>query len=113
MGTDIYATGDGEYAALLVDFQGEELSINTMKLESGWNQTKDGKWRYCDDNGKVLSKWQYIDGEWYWFDKSIIQTGWQYLGGNWYYLNSSGQMLAGRNIIDGVLYIFASSGIML
>ena len=110
--TDIYATGDDEYAALLIDFQGEELSINTVKLKLGWNQTKDGKWRYCDDNGKALSKWQYIDGEWYWFDKSIMQTGWQYLG-NWYYLNSSGQMLMGRNIIDGVPYIFASSGIML
>ena len=110
--TEIYATGDGEYAALLVDFQGEELSVKNVKLKSGWNQTKDGEWRYCDDNGKALSKWQYIDGEWYWFDKSIMQTGWQYLG-KWFYFDESGRMKTGWQYLGRNWYFLNKSGDML
>ena len=34
-----------------------------------------------------VNEWDYINSNWYYFDKNgIMQTGWFLYNGNWYYL---------------------------
>lgn len=78
------------------------LSLCSVPASAGtWDkQYKDRKygqkfdWYYKDDYGHYVNGWQYIDGEWYWFDMGnvLFQGGWFNEGTGWYYANADGSM---------------------
>lgn len=41
-----------------------------------------------------------------------MKIGWLKLENEWYYLNSSGEMLIGTHTIDGKIYTFNQSGVL-
>ena len=77
-------------------------------------------WRYFGSNGRAYTNgWKEIDGTWYHFTDSIMDTGWQEIDSRTYYLGSSGamrtgwQQLADRNDDWGEYwYYFSSNGRM-
>ena len=74
---------------------------------------KDGKWYYYE-NGKMVTGWKLVDGEWYYLGSDgVMVTGWIELGGIWYYLSDSGAMVKGWQTISGKTYYFNDSGHML
>ncbi|MFR1832433.1 MAG: N-acetylmuramoyl-L-alanine amidase family protein [Lachnospiraceae bacterium] len=75
----------------------------------GWN--KDGDtWRfYYPDGSLCSSRWEYIEGQWYYFNgDGVMQTGWLKQGEDYYYLYPNGQMAVGWASIDGKWYYFAT-----
>ncbi len=74
-----------------------------------------GRWWYSNaDRTYTISNWQYIDGNWFYFDaQGYMVTGWQYINGNWYYFDSNGYMQTGWILYNGVWYYCDSSGAML
>lgn len=103
--------------------------------QTGW-QSINGKWYYLETSGSMSTGWKYVRGRWYYFDKTNgdmktgwykdgstwyyldptngdMKTGWIKVGENWYYLNSSGAMVTGSQTIDGKVYNFSSSGVLI
>ncbi|CAM2898716.1 N-acetylmuramoyl-L-alanine amidase family protein [Slackia exigua] len=90
---------------------------------TGW-QKPYVNWYRFDDDGKMLTGWQKIehDGSMRWFyfmpgdEGGRMLTGWQkivYDGKErTFYFDKSGAMLTGTQVIDGVTYTFASSGVL-
>ncbi|MDD6789258.1 MAG: GH25 family lysozyme [Lachnospira sp.] len=78
----------------------------------GWVNV-DG-WRYKKTDGTFCTGWQYIDGNWYWFDDSgCRQTGWLKQETEVYYLKNDGRMAVGwHQLSDGGWYFFYGSGVM-
>ena len=65
--------------------------------------------------GKIVTGWQMIEGEWYYFDNEglMISSQWVSNGDNWFYMNYDGKMVADKaREIDGVVYMFDESGVM-
>lgn len=62
----------------------------------------DGNWYWFDSNGYMVTGWKYIDYKWYYFnDNGSMKTGWlKDKNGKWYYLNNDGSM-ALNTYIDG------------
>ena len=62
----------------------------------GWTEIYDGGWAYTDQNGEVLTGWQQIGGNWYYFD-----DGWTYnktdykADANWSQNSWKGEMVTG------------------
>jgi|GEM_PF-6812536 len=84
----------------------------------GWNRVN-GAWYFCDTNtGVMLTGWfQDTDKNWYYLyngsDKALIGamlTGWQYIDNNWYYFNTSGAMES-DTVVDG--YTLDSKGALI
>lgn len=73
----------------------------------GWFQ-EDGGWRYRYPDGSLCrAKWEYIEGQWYYFNMDgLMLTGWQKIDGRDYYLHQNGQMAVGWTRIDGKWYYF-------
>lgn len=67
-----------------------------------------GKWWYRHTDGSyTVNAWEYINGNWYYFDSlGWMQTGWLLLGVNWYYLGdvNDGAMKSGWQYINGYWY---------
>lgn len=70
------------------------------------------EWYLLDSNGNMLSGWQYVDGNWFYFNQQHdgyfgkMLTGWQNINGSWYYLNPAhdgtfGAMYVNRTTPDG------------
>ena len=90
---------------------------------TGW-QKPYVNWYRFDDDGKMLTEWQKIEHggsmRWFYFmpgdGGGRMLTGWQkivYDGKErTFYFDKSGAMLTGAQIIDGVTYTFASSGVL-
>ena len=90
---------------------------------TGW-QKPYVNWYRFDDDGKMLTGWQKIEHggsmRWFYFmpgdGGGRMLTGWQkivYDGKErTFYFDKSGAMLTGAQIIDGVTYTFASSGVL-
>lgn len=139
-----------------VPYQGEEKEGWVKNSKGWWYRYKDGSWPadckvelpwskgksiFCfNKNGYMVTGWQYIDGKWYYFDKTNgdMKTGWVYdNNGCWYFLDlKSGAMwtgwvdwkgkrcylepVSGRNqghcyvsttaVIDGKTYVFDKDG---
>lgn len=77
----------------------------------GW--TKDGdSWSYRYPDGSLCrGKWEYIEGQWYYFGvEGTMQTGWQLIGNRYFYLNPNGQMAVGWTKINDKWYYFYTSG---
>ena len=71
-----------------------------------------GKLYYLDDNGKMLTGWQKIDGKWHYFKKGAMSFGWQKISGKWYYFLPSTGVMANNctKEIDGKTYAFRKNG---
>lgn len=91
---------------------GGDVDTNTDSNYDKW-VNKDGKWYYYE-NGKMVTGWKLVDGEWYYLGSNgVMVTGWIELGGIWYYLSDSGAMVKGWQTISGKTYYFNDSGHML
>ena len=63
--------------------------------------------RQHQDGSYTTNDWEYINGQWYYFDQSgWMVTGWLKLGNTWYYLTGSGAMAANTRI--GSYYVNGS-----
>lgn len=75
---------------------GTGSSISTSSSSSkktGWVKNSAGKWQYYLSDGSLkTSGWLKVNGKWYFFKDSIMQTGWVISGGKYYYLYSDGSM---------------------
>ena len=63
-----------------------------------------GEWRYAGSDGKLLVRWQFINGNWYYFDNlGRMLTGTQYSPeyDEWFYFDYSGAMQKNTNAPDG------------
>ena len=57
-----------------------------------------------------MSKWEYIQGEWYMFDENgYMRTGWYLDGDKYYYFDENGVMLHDTDV-EG--YHLGSDGVM-
>ena len=58
-----------------------------------------GNWFYFDDNGYMYAdQWlHHTDGNWYWFNKDgyMANSGWKKINSKWYYFNADGAMQTG------------------
>ena len=62
----------------------------------GWTEIYDGGWAYADQNGEVLTGWQQIDGNWYYFDDGWIFNKTEYKAdANWSQSSWKGEMVTG------------------
>lgn len=75
---DYYVNADGAWVP------GKEKPVDK------WINTS-GRWWYRHADGSYTkSNWEYIDGQWYYFDKDGWMTiGYQAVSGEWYYLQKS------------------------
>ena len=63
---------------LLADYTKDGVKTYAMSKDGtlstgGWTEMGENYWAYTDQNGEVLTGWQQIDGNWYYFDE-----GWTY-----------------------------------
>lgn len=81
---------------------------------SGWSSDSSGQTRYLDYYGHPLVDWQYIDGNWYYFDpqaEGVMATGWLTLDSGRYYLDETGARGTGwLTLTDGIYYASPSNG---
>ena len=79
-----------------------------------WVKNNTGWWCCHFDGTYPANSWEYIKGNWYWFNSNgYMVTGWTYINDCWYYLNSSGAMVTGWIYYNGYWYFMNSSGQML
>lgn len=97
------------------DGKGQQKKDGTVvrgtKETVGWsNENKVWYYRYPDGN-LCRSKWENIEGHWYYFNaEGIMLTGWQNINEGDYYLHSNGQMAVGWTKADGKWYYFRTEG---
>ncbi len=89
----------------------EERPIVYAAASSGgkWIKESNGRWWYKHADGSYTKyNWEYIDGNWYFFDENgWMWTDWLLWKGEWYYLSpSNGKMVTRWNKIDGFWYYF-------
>lgn len=106
-------------ALLLAGGMALGFSVSAFAAEKGWDWHQDEKgWWYgsagpAGSSAYSKSEWEWIDGEWYFFDESgYRKTGWVDWNGASYYLNpENGAMLHdGQFTVDGISFTFDSSG---
>ncbi|MBR1384749.1 MAG: cell wall-binding protein, partial [Ruminococcus sp.] len=70
---------------------------------------------YFDDEGRMATDWQVIDGRKYLFsDTGVLHKGWTEYGGKYYYADpETGACAQGFTVIDGNTYYFDDNGEML
>lgn len=96
------------------DGKGQQNKDSTVvrgtKEPVGW--VKDGSsWSYRYPDGSLCrGKWEYIEGQWYYFNvDGIMQTGWQSIDNKWFYLYPNGQMAVGWADVNGKWYYLLTS----
>ena len=86
--------------------------------QTGWKLINNS-WEYLDENGNPVNDWQYIGGEWYFFNKNIMvaNTVWNVPAKNGfaeglYYFDESGHYLTNswRKVSMNTTYYFDSDG---
>lgn len=89
------------------------IKVPANAYNKGWNVYSDGlptTWFYIFDDGSMAYGWQFIDGEWYYFeqkgDYGVTLVGGAYISrfGNWKHFWDSGFY------IDNRLYYFDEGG---
>lgn len=67
-----------------------------------WGEYQEG-WRFTYKDGTAaVSRWERINGKWYYFnDQGIAVTGWNQIGGAWYFMYDDCSMAAGTTTPDG------------
>lgn len=93
------------------DGKGQQKKDSSLKRGTqetvGW--IKDGEsWSYRYPDGDLCrGKWEYIEGQWYYFNvEGIMQTGWQNIANQYFYLYPNGQMATGWTKVGGKWYYF-------
>ena len=83
-------------------------AAGTITAYGGWNQDGTGYWYQNRDGSYPSSGVVGIEGKEYLFnDAGYMMTGWQQLGGNWYYFDTaSGAKALGWVCVDGTNYYF-------
>ena len=94
---------------------GKDVTITAnFDTQDGWVEADGNKYYYVD--GEKVTDWKFIEGEWYFFNKSgIMQTGWLHVSGpasDTFYLKEDGKMARGWCVIEGKWYYFNQSGVM-
>lgn len=86
--------------------------------KNGWEYIN-GQFYYFDAYGWMVTGWQKVGNYWYYLgtgDSGYMRTGWQVVGNYWYYFgaDTSGYMRTGWQFIDSCWYYFggADSGYM-
>lgn len=101
-------------------------------IQAGWEEQEDKRWKYVDGKGNyvcsnwvdyngnryymdstgyMVTKWNVIKKDWYYFETNIdkdghehggqLALGWREINGLWYYLNpNSGKMMTGFQTIN-------------
>lgn len=111
-------------------------TTSTVKPKTGWYENEDGSWVYYENEnltkgwfiqgnkkyyfstaGIMVTGWNKIDDNWYYFTETtaglgVMKTGWVKDNNKWYYTNSEGHMLTGWQQIDGDWYYLSNSGAM-
>ena len=90
---------------------GKVYYIKDGKKVTGW-QKINGDWYYFSKEDGMKTGW-LKDGSWYYLDETgVMRTGWKQVDGNWYYLNDLGAMQTGWKLINGSWYHLDSLGKM-
>ena len=85
-----------------------------VKYTTGWIQSGSRWWYRHQDGSYTRNDWEYINGQWYFFDQSgWMVTGWLKRPSGWYYLTGSGAMATGWINLGGTWYYLNGSGTML
>lgn len=97
-----------------MDEEETDLPALQASVAGEWVQESNGLWWYKHADGSyTISDWEYIEGDWFYFDHyGWMKTGWMQLGGKWYYLKNWGAMATGWLQIEDNYYYFYESGIM-
>lgn len=97
-----------------IPYQGEEKEGWVKNTVGWWYRYKDGTWPanrfadlrwsqgistfYFNERGYMVTGWQKIEGEWYFFDEKsgAMRKGWIFWSGSWFYLDpTDGHMHTG------------------
>lgn len=98
--------------SLQTGYSGQTVVTSTTRTTGKWFKNSYGWWFKRPDGSYPVSKWEKINGCWYYFDqRGYCVTGWKKLG-QWYYFNADGIMQTGWEKINGSWYYFNSSGAM-
>lgn len=99
--TDRYVSdGKGQQNQNSTVKQGTRQPVGWVKNGSSWS------YRY-PDGSLSRGKWEYIDGQWYYFNMDgVMLMGWQSINNKWYYLYPNGQMAVGWAQVDGNWHYF-------
>ncbi|WP_244833369.1 cell wall-binding protein [Clostridium sp. BJN0001] len=103
---------NGDYSYSLGVKQYREISKNAYAL--GWNRNGTGWW-YCYDYDNYkwyASCWQFIEGEWYYFDENgyALCSQWFLWKNEWYYLDENCKAVhSAWKQINGKWYYFYDS----
>lgn len=91
----------GKYGRVIGDISGFRVEYEPIPSSGGngtyihpniqkgtWERTDAGHWKYRQPSGAYsASRWELVDGLWYWFDgEGRMLTGWQLIDRQWYYL---------------------------
>ncbi|MBO5159491.1 MAG: leucine-rich repeat protein [Lachnospiraceae bacterium] len=101
----------------------ECYATNTaIEIKTGWLELENGQISYANNRGVILTGWQTIDKQRYYFDgNGVLQTDWFKVGNYWYYGEEKaaegqeqaipvGAVAKGIKVIDGETYCFHTSG---
>ena len=93
------------------------LTSQVQPAFAAWYQDAAG-WHYEQDGIPIKSNWlEDATGRYYLDEDGRMLTGWQYLQEHWYFLNpvsdrTQGRSLTGWQWIDGYCYFFDDNGVM-
>lgn len=87
----------------------EEYSIDFGKSKSTYIELTDGTNRAKTYRS---SKWEKVDGKWYYTIQGVKQKGWVKDSNKWYYLDNNGVMKIGWIDLNGTWYYLKDSGVM-
>lgn len=95
--------------------QGKTVQEMLAGGSGGWVKDSTGWWWKNADGSYPQSKWQKIDGKWYYFDASgyMLANRWhKHTDGKWYYLLPSGEMATGWVNVSNKWYYMDADGAM-
>ncbi len=84
---------------------GSSSTVNSNILLGTWERTEDGIWKFRQTRGTyAANRWGIVDGLWYYFDQEgRMLTGWQYINNQWYYLCREEDIKTKTNLKEGAM----------
>ena len=108
-----------EKGAMLTGWYKEEVSAqsNTSTSNNTTSNTSTEKtfnWYYLNTDGSMKTGWLLDGGKWYYLNiNGTMQKGWLINSNSKYYLTDDGTMAIGTKTIDGKVYKFNTSGVLI
>lgn len=99
----------GIYTPVSANSNLEEYSIDFGKIKSTYIELTDGTNRAKTYRS---SKWEKVDGKWYYTIQGVKQKRWVKDSNKWYYLDNNGVMKTGWIDLNGTWYYLKDSGVM-